>query len=96
MKKIQKNQIQARAWVSVYGPPAETILRESAVLGQSVAKTMQAAVEGREPSLGLSAELLSLVRWKVRRAEIGMSVADVVTELLTAWLRGQIKLDREP
>lgn len=86
---------EARAWVRVYGDEAEKIKAEAARHNRSVAQYMRMAVLGREPSLGLSAEIMSGMRYKISRVSPGMTISEVIGELVKSWLDGHVRLERE-
>lgn len=81
--------------VRIVGGHATAIRRTANQTGRSLAQVMKSIIMGYDPDVGLSAETLARVRWKISRVKPGLSVADVATELLIDWVEGRLRLDCE-
>ena len=74
----------------------EPLDREALQTGRSKAEIIRLTMEQREPSIGLPFALIADIRRKASLLPGAPTVHDVALELMTSWLKGQIKLDREP
>ena len=92
---MTEKQPEVRAMVRIVGPHAVALRRTANQTGRSLAQVMKGIILGYDPDIGLSAETLARVRWKIAKTKPGMSVGDVATELLLDWVDGRLKLDCE-